>query len=90
MRYSPVLLIYNLNMQTDTSTILCDQQSGLAFLTPPEAARLLRLSKASVYRLVETRVLPFYRVSGSLRFSKKDLEEYLTRVRVGSVSQERK
>ena len=51
---------------------------------------MLRLSKASIYRLVETRRMPFYRVSGSLRFSKKDLDEYLARGRVESVLQERR
>ncbi|MBI3365996.1 MAG: helix-turn-helix domain-containing protein [Ignavibacteriae bacterium] len=59
-------------------------------LTPDEAVRVLKLSKASLYRLVEKRLLPFYRVSGSLRFGVKDLENYLTSRRVESVGQERK
>jgi excisionase family DNA binding protein len=58
----------------------------LALFTPSEAAELLRLSKASIYRLVEKRAIPFYRVSGSLRFAQKDLEEYLARGRVEPVS----
>ncbi|MBI1805091.1 MAG: helix-turn-helix domain-containing protein [Ignavibacteriae bacterium] len=57
---------------------------------PSEAASMLRLSKASIYRLVESRALPFYRVSGSLRFSKNDLDEYLARGRVESILQGRR
>jgi len=59
-------------------------------LTPDEAAAILRLSKASLYRLVEKRILPFYRVSGSLRFGVKDMESYLSSRRVESVMQERR
>lgn len=59
-------------------------------LTPDEAAGMLRLSKASLYRLVEKRILPFYKVSGSLRFGVKDMESYLSSHRVESVMQERK
>ena len=69
----------------------CSQSEGnLQLVTPSEAAQILRLSKATVYRLVETRRLSFYRVSGSLRFSKRELEEYIARGRVGSVLPERR
>jgi excisionase family DNA binding protein len=77
-------------MQADLHDIAIQPEHLLALLTPSEAANMLRLSKASIYRLVETRRLPFYRVSGSLRFSKKDLEDYLARGRVESVLQERR
>ena len=53
-------------------------------LTPDELADALRISKVSVYRLVEKRLLPFYRVRGSLRFEEKDVIAYLERKRVGS------
>jgi excisionase family DNA binding protein len=52
-------------------------------LTPAETAALLRISKASVYRLVERREVPFYRLRGSLRFDRRDIEAYLERCRVG-------
>jgi len=67
-----------------------EPEAKLTLLTPNEAADLLRLSKASIYRLVETRALPFYRVSGSLRFSKADLDDYVACGRVESVLQERR
>jgi len=42
-----------------------------------EVADLLRVSKTSVYRLVERRALPFFRVSGLLRFDQEDIEAFL-------------
>jgi excisionase family DNA binding protein len=46
-------------------------------LTPDEVAELLRVSKTSVYRLVERRVLRFYRVCGLLRFEREDVQAFL-------------
>jgi excisionase family DNA binding protein len=54
-------------------------------LTPNELARVLRISKAGVYRLVEKRLMPFYKVKGSLRFDQKDVSEYLQKMRIGPV-----
>jgi len=51
-------------------------------ITPVELAEFLGVSKSSVYLLVETRKLPFYKVGGSLRFKMTDIEEYLKTVRV--------
>ena len=54
-------------------------------LTLDEVAELLRVSKTSVYRLVERRALPFYRVSGLLRFDHADIETFLGTGRVEPV-----
>lgn len=54
------------------------------FLTPDEFAELLRISKVGVYRLVEKRQIPFYRIRGSLRFDRKDVSRYLGKSRVES------
>lgn len=51
-------------------------------MTPKRLAEFLGISKSSVYLLVETRKLPFYKVGGSLRFKMTDIEEYLKTVRV--------
>lgn len=51
-------------------------------LTPDEVAEVLRVSKTSVYRLVERREIRFYRVCGLLRFDRRDVERFL---RAGSV-----
>jgi excisionase family DNA binding protein len=46
-------------------------------LTPDEVAELLRVSKTSVYRLVERRAIRFYRVCGLLRFERDDVHEFI-------------
>jgi excisionase family DNA binding protein len=54
-------------------------------LTPDDLAAFLSISKTGVYRLVEKRRIPFFRVGGSLRFEKKDVLSYLQGNRVESV-----
>lgn len=50
----------------------------LEFLTPEEVADLLRVSKFTVYRLIESGKLPAKRISARLlRISKKDVLAYL-------------
>ncbi len=63
-----------------------DQQSvtlipSSEFLTVRELARYLRLSPTGVYRLVERRDLPFYRMSQKILFKLTDVEEYLKKCR---------
>ena len=48
-------------------------------------ADLLRISKSTLYRLIEKRKIPFYKVEGSLRFLKRDIVSYLDKNRVDSV-----
>ena len=57
----------------------------IELLTPDEVAELLRISKVGVYRLVEKRVIPFYRIRGSLRFDRKDVATYLKENRIEPV-----
>ncbi len=47
-------------------------------LTPDEVAAILRISKISVYRMVDRREIRFHRVCGRLRFERSDVEQYLT------------
>jgi excisionase family DNA binding protein len=75
-----VLLIDNLIMAVERH----DVGSLPSLLTIDEVAEILRLSKTSVYRLVERRELPFCRVGRSLRFTRTDLDAYLGARRVGS------
>ncbi len=57
-------------------------------ITPDELAKLFRISKPSIYRLVDSRVLPFYKVGGSLRFSVTDINEYLSNNRVEPIQKQ--
>ncbi len=55
------------------------------FLTLKELADLLRLSPSSIYRLVDGRTIPFYRIAGSLRFCRTEIEEYIRRGKVETI-----
>lgn len=58
------------------------------FVNVRELAQYLKVSPASVYRLVERRLIPFHRLPRGLRFSAKDVEEYLMKCRVESFEHE--
>ncbi len=50
----------------------------MTILTIEEAAVLLKVSKWTVYRLVEHRQIPFIRLpSGTLRFKEESLEDWV-------------
>ena len=53
-------------------------------LTPDELAHMLKISKVGVYRLVDKRLIRFYKVMGSIRFEKNDVLTYLQNNRVES------
>ena len=47
------------------------------FLTVKDIATLFNISITTVYRLMETRQLPFLKIGGMYRFSEEMIEEYL-------------
>ena len=49
-----------------------------------ELAARLAISKTGAYRLVARKALPFYRISGILRFDVDDIEAFLQNNRVSS------
>lgn len=51
-------------------------------LTRDQVARLLNISRASVYRLVERRHIPFYKIGGRLRFDRNDVLAFLLKHRI--------
>lgn len=59
--------------------------SGPELVTLAEAAAVLRVSRTTLYRMVESRLLPFYRVRRTLRFDRADLLSYLARQRVAPI-----
>lgn len=56
------------------------------FLTPDDMATLFSISRKTVYRLVDRRLVPFHKIGGVLRFRKEDIEEYLNTTRIDPVS----
>ena len=51
--------------------------SEVKFLTVAEVARMMRVSKMTVYRLVHSGELPAVRVGRSFRVPERDVDDYL-------------
>lgn len=45
--------------------------------TVKEVAKFLKISNGTLYRLAETKKIRFKKVGGQLRFTKKDIADYL-------------
>lgn len=55
------------------------------FLTINDLANYLNISKTTVYRIVESRKIVFYKLQGSLRFKVGDVEEYLAKNKIKTI-----
>lgn len=55
-------------------------------ITPEEVASILRMSKSSIYRIIEKRQIPFYKISGSLRFRKSDIDKYIDDALINTIA----
>jgi len=54
-------------------------------LTVDEVAKMLGVAKITIYRLLDRRAFPVYRVGRRLRFREEEIEEYLAKVRCDPV-----
>lgn len=52
-------------------------ETSMDLLTVGEVAVMLRMSKVTVYRIVESRKIRFYKLQGGLRFNRVDVDAYL-------------
>lgn len=55
------------------------------WLDVPGVAKFLRFSKSQIYKLVAAMKIPYYRVSGELRFNKKEISEWVKRGKVKTI-----
>ncbi len=60
--------------------------STTRLLTPKEVIEILQISQATFYRIIEKRLIPFYKIGRGLRFDYADIEKYLVGVHIESVS----
>ncbi len=54
-------------------------------MTIDEVAEMFIVSKPTVYRMVQSRILPFYRIGRYLRFDEGEMLDYLERQRVSPI-----
>lgn len=55
------------------------------FLSPKELKDVLGISLPTVYRLIESRKLPFFKIGKSLRFLREDIIDYLENHRIDHI-----
>jgi len=63
-------------------------QNGL--LKPQDVMKILRISKAGFYRLINGRKIPFFMVGGSIRIHEKDILTFLENNRVEPVHKDKR
>jgi excisionase family DNA binding protein len=57
----------------------------MELLTIAGVAEFLKISKSTVRSLQQRRLIPFFKVGGSVRFTKSDLVSYLEKQRVETI-----
>ena len=74
-----VLLFYQITMHQNTKKPVVDKWETAmnVILTAQEVARYLKLSKSTVYRLVQAKKLPAFKVGGKWRFHEQALVAWL-------------
>jgi excisionase family DNA binding protein len=65
--------------------MLIDSDPTIELLTIPQVAELLKISVPSVRRLQQRRLIPFFKVGGSVRFTRSDIASYLEKKRVEAI-----
>ncbi|MCK9438532.1 helix-turn-helix domain-containing protein [Patescibacteria group bacterium] len=50
---------------------------NLKLLSINDLKNIFNISKTTAYRIVESRKIPFYKISGVIRFSEEDIINYL-------------
>lgn len=90
LRRSPTCpVIDNLTPTTmSTSSSVSRGERPRRLLSPVDLAAYLAVSRTSVYRIIDRRIIPFHRVSGLIRFRPDDVNAYLAATRVGAVNVE--
>jgi len=61
-----------------TTNMRCTMERQLMDMA--SAAAMLRVSKRTCRRLIDRRLIAYYKVSGSIRFDKRDIDRYLCTV----------
>jgi len=54
-----------------------------------DLAKILKISKTAVYRIISGRKIPFYKIGHNVRFAEKDVLKYLEDNKVESINYKR-
>lgn len=72
-KIAPVAIRIWMNRRSNTGRSPMTPIPPLRLLTVAEAGALLRISRATTYRLIETGAIPVHRVGGSIRIDRQEM-----------------
>lgn len=78
MAISPIVILLTLF----ENKMSIESNSIIELLTISDVASVLNISESGVRRLVDMRLLPFFKVMRSVRFSREDVMHYLNENRI--------
>jgi len=64
-------------MQSTNSNNINQNTNNKKLLTPEEVADQLLISRATVYRLITSRKIQFYKIGGGLRFRQEEVDRFI-------------
>jgi excisionase family DNA binding protein len=70
-------MLYNIGMRHATKEIATMQTVEETYYTLREVAEKLKVSRRTVYRWVQAKELPAYKLGGEFRVTERDLERFL-------------
>lgn len=63
------------------------QSAPETLLTVKDVMELFQISQSSVYRMIEKRLVRFYKINSGLRFQRSDIDSYLLSCRTEAMNE---
>ena len=80
--YCSSAIVFAADLYCSLKNMPTDSSQTMELLTIAGVAEFLKISESTVRRLQQRRLIPFFKVGGSVRFAKSDLVSYLEKQRV--------
>jgi excisionase family DNA binding protein len=77
----------NCSLQSNMRASNDIKSTSEALLTVTDVMDLFRVSKSSVYRMIEQRLVPFFKIKSGLRFQRSDIDAYLAQCRTEAINE---
>ncbi|WP_307811958.1 helix-turn-helix domain-containing protein [Ktedonobacter sp. SOSP1-85] len=82
---SPLKPAGRLSVMPRTNRKATQEQPAVSYLTAPQVAASLGLSRSQIYAMVAERSIPHYKIGGAIRFHPEEINEWLALSRVPAI-----
>lgn len=69
-------------MSRTNRKVVTQEQPSVSYLTAPQVAAKLGLSRSQIYAMVAERSIPHYKIGGSIRFNPIEIDAWLSESQV--------